>query len=110
MDLDIRIGNESLPVDIDNPFRFDISAVINDIIDFGNKNGVALTPYELDKLIPRMINGVSGCEAGCPADAQNVVREGFGKFKLEYIEGGILTATQILENSKELEVKIFPDF
>jgi hypothetical protein len=110
MDLDIRIGNEKMPVDIENPFRFDISAVINDIIEFGNKNEVALTPYELDKLIPRMIKGVAGCEAGCPADAQNVVREGFGNFKLEYVEGGILTAVQMLENSKELEVKIFPDF
>ena len=110
MDLDIRIGNESLPVDIENPFKFDISAVINDIIEFGNKHEVALTLFELDKLIPRMIKGVAGCEAGCPADAQNVVREGFGNFKLEYIEGGILTAIQMLENSKELEVKIFPDF
>ena len=110
MDLDIRIGNESLSVDIENPFRFDISAVMNDIIEFGSNNEVALAPYELDKLIPKMIKGVSGCEAGCPADAHNVVRDGFGNFKLEYVEGGILTAIQTLESSKELEIKIFPDF
>ncbi|UCH79882.1 MAG: hypothetical protein JSW20_09000 [Nitrospiraceae bacterium] len=110
MDLDIRIGNNSLPVDIKNPFRFDISAVMNDIIEFGNKNKVALESYELDKLITRMIKGVAGCEAGCPSDAHNVVRQGFGNFKLEYVEGGILTAVQHLENSRELEIKIFPDF
>ncbi|MBC8413965.1 hypothetical protein H8E50_09900 [bacterium] len=110
MDLDIRIGNESLPVDIENPFRFDISAVMNNIIEFGIKNDVTLAPYELDKLIPRMIKGVAGCEAGCPSDAHNVVRQGFGNFKMEYVEGGILTAKQTLENSIELEVKIFPDF
>ncbi len=110
MDLDIRIGNESLPVDIENPFRFDMSAVMSDVIEFGNKNNVALESYKLDELIPRMIKGVAGCEAGCPSDAQNVVRQGFGNFKLEYVEGGILTAIQNLENSKELEIKIFPDF
>ena len=110
MDLDIRIGNESLPVNIENPFRFDISAVMNSIIEFGNKNEVTLGAYELDKLIPIMIKGVAGCEAGCPADAHNVVREGFGNFKLEYVEGGILTAIQTIENSKELELKLFPDY
>jgi hypothetical protein len=110
MDLDIRIGNESFPVDIDNPFRFDISAVMSDILVFGSRNEVALEPYELDKLIPRMIKGVAGCEAGCPSDAQNVVRQGFGSFKLEYVEGGILTAIQNVDNGRELEIKIFPDF
>ncbi len=110
MDLDIRIGKESLPVDIENPFRFDISAVMNEVIEFGNRNDVALESYELDKLIPRMIKGVAGCEAGCPSDAQNVVRQGFGNFKLEYVEGGILTAVQNVDDSRELEIKIFPDF
>jgi hypothetical protein len=110
MDLDIRIDNESLPVDIENPFRFDISVVMKDVIEFGNKNNVALEPYKLDKLIPMMIKGVAGCEAGCPSDAQNVVRQGFDSFILEYVEGGILTAIQTIENSKEIEIKIFPDF
>jgi len=110
MDIDIRINGKSHSIDIENPFRFDMSTVMNEIIEFGNKNEVGLTPYELDKLIPRMIKGVAGCESGCPSDAQNVVRQGFGNFKLDYIEGGILTAIQTLENSKELEIKIFPDF
>jgi hypothetical protein len=110
MDLDIRIGEDSFPVDIENPFRFDISAVMDDIIKFGNKNGVELEAYGLDKLIPRMIKGVAGCEAGCPSDAHGVVRQGFGDFKLDYVEGGILTAVQFLENSKKLEIKLFPDF
>ena len=38
MDLDVVIGNESLPVNIENPFRFDIASVMSKIIDFGNKN------------------------------------------------------------------------
>jgi hypothetical protein len=110
MDIDIRINEKSHSIDIENPFRFDMSAVMSDVIEFGNKNNVALEPYKLDELIPMMIKGVAGCEAGCPSDAQNVVRQGFGNFKLDYIEGGILTAIQTLENSKELEIKIFPDF
>ena len=110
MDLDINIGNESLPIDIDNPFRFDISTVMNNIIKFGNTNGVDLSPFSLDILVPKMIKGVAGCEAGCPSDAHNVVRDGFGNFKLEYVEGGILTATQTLQNDKVLQIKIFPDF
>ncbi len=110
MDLNVRIGNDSLPVDIENPFRFDMSAVMSNIIEFGNKNGIELAPYDLDKLIPRMIKGVAGCEAGCPSDAQNVDRQGYGNFRLEYVEGGILTAVQNVDDSRELEIKIFPDF
>ena len=110
MDLDIRIGKESLPVNIENPFRFDIAAVMGKIIDFGNAKGVDLSPLSLDRLIPKMIKGVAGCEAGCPSDAHNVVRDGFGDFKLEYVEGGILTATRTMENGEVLQIKIFPDF
>ena len=110
MDLDVVIGNESLPVNIENPFRFDIASVMSNIIDFGNKNEVDLVPFKLDELIKRMIKGVAGCEAGCPSDAKNIVRDGFGNFTLDYVEGGILTATQDLNNNKTLQIKIFPDF
>ena len=72
--------------------------------------GIDLKPFNIEDLIPRMIRGVAGCEGGCPSDAMRMVREGFGKFKLEYVEGGILTAVQTLESGKPLEVKIFPDF
>ena len=110
MDIDISINGDSYSFDVENPHRFDVSEVLGDIVDFGNKNGVDLAPYELDKLIPLMIRGVAGCEAGCPSDAMGVARRGFGNFKIAYVEGGILTATQILENGNPLEVKIFPDF
>ena len=110
MDLDVVIGNESLPVNIENPFRFDVASVMSKIIDFGNKNEVDLTPLKLDELIKRMIKGVAGCEAGCPSDAKSIVRDGFGDFALDYVEGGILTATQGLINNKTLQVKIFPGF
>lgn len=110
MDLDVAIGNESLPVNIENPFRFDIAAVMSNIIDFGNENEVDLIPFQLDELIKRMIKGVAGCEKGCPSDAKSIVRDGFGNFTLDYVEGGILTATQELNNNKTLQIKIFPGF
>ncbi len=110
MDIDVRIDKESLNINIENPYRFDVSQVTKNIIDFGNKFDVDFTPLEMEKLIPRMIKGVAGCEAECPSDAKSLVRHGFGKFKLLYIEGGILTAINTIENGKRIEVKVFPDF
>ena len=110
MDVDISINGKSLSINVENPHRFDAAGAMEDIARFGDENGVSLAPYELDKLISLMIRGVAGCEAGCPSDAMGVARRGFGNFKIEYIEGGILTARQQLENGAPLEVKIFPDF
>ena len=110
MDLDIKLDSESLHIEIENPYKVDIPQVTKDIHDFGNKFETDLSPLNINNLIPRMIRGVAGCEGGCPTDAMRMVREGFGAFKLEYIEGGILTAAQTLENGKPIEVKLFPDF
>lgn len=110
MDIEISINGNSCSINVENPHRFNVTDVMEDIVSFGNKNGVNLSPYELDILILKMIRGVAGCEAGCPSDAMSVVRKGFGNFKLSYVEGGILTAVQKLENGNPLEVKIFPDF
>ncbi|GBE03131.1 hypothetical protein BMS3Abin09_00039 [bacterium BMS3Abin09] len=110
MDIDVKIDKESLHIEVENAYRVDVPQVTNDIHDFGNKLGVDLTPLNIENLIPRMIRGVAGCEGGCPSDAMRMVREGFGKFKLKYVEGGILTAVQTLESGKLLEVRIFPDF
>jgi len=110
MDIDISINGHSYSINVENPHRFHISDVMKDITGFGNKFGVDLSPFELDVLIPRMIRGVVGCEAGCPSDAMGVARRGFGKFRIEYVEGGILTASQKLENGNPLEIKVFPDF
>ena len=110
MDIDININGKSLSINVENPHRFDVSGAMEEIARFGETYGVNLSPYELDTLIPLMIRGVAGCEAGCPSDAMGVVRKGFGNFRLSYIEGGILTAAQNLDNGDPLEVKIFPDF
>lgn len=110
MDIDVKINSESMSISIDNPHRFDMAKHTGKILSFGKKLGVDLTPLEVDKLIPRMIRGVAGCEKGCPSDAKSLVQDGFGLFDLSYIEGGILTAVHNLENGHPLEVKIFPDF
>jgi hypothetical protein len=110
MDIDVKIDKESLNINIDNPYRFDISRVTKNIIDFGKKTGVDLSQLKIDKLILKMIRGVAGCEEGCPADAKSLVREGFENFAISYVEGGILTAVHTLENGKPLEVKVFPEF
>ncbi len=110
MDIDVSINNESITINIENPHRFDLSQVTERIVDFGMKQGISLSELRIEKLIPRMIRGVAGCEGGCPSDAKGLVREGFGDFNLSYIEGGILSAVHGLENGKSLSVKIFPEF
>ena len=110
MEIDVRLSNESLCINIEDPFKVDIASVTADIYNFGNNKGIDLSSLEIEKLIPRMIQGVAGCEGGCPADAKNLVRQGFGVFRLSYVEGGILTAARKLTNGTQLEVKIFPEF
>lgn len=110
MDIDVKVDNESHSVSIDDPYKFDSVPVFREIIFFGDRCGIDFIPLQIDKLIIRMIRGVAGCEGGCPADAKSLVREGFGEFKLEYVEGGILTATHQNDSGKKIEVKIFPDF
>ena len=110
MDIDVTIGEDSLTLNVTDPFGFGTSGDSKSIIDFGRKLGVDMVGIEVDKLIPRMIRGVAGCEGGCPADAQSLVRDGFGMFDLSYIEGGILSAVCGLEDGKSVSVKIFPEF
>jgi hypothetical protein len=40
----------------------------------------------------------------------SLARQGFGDFRLSYVEGGILTAVYTLDNDRPLEVKVFPEF
>jgi hypothetical protein len=111
MDVDISIGDESITVSsIENPYRYDSSQLMRSIMEFGDKAGIDLAALEVDKLVPLMIRGVAGCEGGCPANAQSLVREGFGEFSLTYIEGGILSAVYSRKNGEPLSVKVFPDF
>ncbi len=110
MELDVSIDSESLSIEIDNPYKYDAVSNTRDIIEFGSKLGVDLAPLEMEKLVPRMIRGVAGCEQGCPSDAKSMVSDGFGSFTLSYVEGGILTAVQTLDKDKEISVKLFPNF
>ncbi|RJQ49998.1 MAG: hypothetical protein C4538_00915 [Nitrospiraceae bacterium] len=110
MDIDIRIGKESLTINIENPHRFDLTQIIRNIIDFGRKKGLDIQDLRVEQLIPRMIRGVAGCEGGCPSNAKNVAKEGFGNFNLSYVEGGILKAVYSLSNGDPFEIKVFPEF
>lgn len=110
MDIDIIIGDKSLNVSLENAFRFDAEKLMQKVNDFSRSLGTDISGLRIEKLIPRMIKGVAGCENGCPSDAKSFVREGFGNFSLSYVEGGILKAEQQLDNGKNLEIKIFPEF
>lgn len=110
MDIDIRIGRESLTINIENPHRFDLTQVITNIADFGKKRGLSIQDLRVEQLLPRMIRGVAGCEGGCPSNAKSVAREGFGNFELSYVEGGILKAVHAFGNGDPLEIKVFPEF
>ncbi|MBI5740342.1 MAG: hypothetical protein HZA16_06420 [Nitrospirae bacterium] len=110
MDIDISVGKESVTINIENPHRVDLSQVIRSVIDFVKDKGIDIIDLRIDQLIPRMIRGVAGCEAGCPSNAKSVVREGFGNFSLSYVEGGILKAAYLPGNGTPLEIKVFPGF
>lgn len=110
MDIDIAIGKKSLTLSVENPFHFDLAQLLQRISEFCGEKGLDIKKFGIEKLIPRMIRGVAGCEGGCPSDAKSFVREGFGDFSLSYVEGGILKAVQPLDNGDHLEIKIFPEF
>ena len=110
MDIDVSVGKESLTINVENPHGSDLSSAVAGIVDFSMKQGIDVTALELEKLIPRMVKGVSGCQDGCPSNAKSLVREGFGNFSLAYVEGGILSAVHNLENGNTFSVKVFPEF
>jgi hypothetical protein len=110
MELDVRVGNKSLSIPIDNPFRLDIEATAGKIESFLASESAKANGLDFRGLLPKMIKGIAGCEGGCPSDAKNFVKRGFINFKLEYIEGGILHAQATSEDGKPVSVKIFPDF
>lgn len=117
MNIDISIDKEpacsagrSLTINVENPYKFNLTPFMKSILDLGAESGVDLAPLKIEKLIPRMIRGVAGCENGCPSDAKSLVREGFEGFSISYIEGGILSAVHRLKNGKSFSIKLFPDF
>jgi hypothetical protein len=69
-----------------------------------------LNGLDLRGLLPKMIKGTVGCEAGCPSDAKGFVSRGFQRFELAYIEGGILSAKAATPDGRGLQIRIFPEF
>jgi hypothetical protein len=110
MELDVSMDNDSLAIPIDNPFHMDMDTIMVKIESFAVSKGASTSGLDVRGLLPRMVRGIAGCESGCPADAKGLVSAGFGDFKLEYVEGGILTAKAATRNGKELSLKMFPDF
>ncbi len=110
MELDVLLDKESISIAIDNPFHLDLDSTISRIDQFLASRGAALNGTDLRGLLPRMVKGIAGCEAGCPANAKDLVSAGYRNFTLQYIEGGILSASAKLENGKTLTLKLFPEF
>ncbi|MBF0607327.1 MAG: hypothetical protein SFH39_08550 [Candidatus Magnetobacterium sp. LHC-1] len=110
MEIDISIDKESMALDVANPYDFDVVKARDKIVGFASGMGVDVGQLNIDHLLSRMIRGVAGCEHGCPADAKSLVRSGVGAFKLDYIDGGILSARCALKDNKHLEIKVFPGY
>jgi len=110
MELDVRMGKEALSIIIENPFRLDTDTIVGRIEKFVATGGMETKDLDIRGLLPRMVKGIAGCEAGCPSDARSVVKKGHQQFSLEYIEGGILSATAQLGQGQTLSLKLFPDF
>lgn len=110
MELDVSVEKDSLSIPINDPFRLDLDAIVEKIEDFVASKGSRLDGLDIKGLLPMMVKGISGCEAGCPANALELVSKGFRNFDLSYVEGGILTAKADTEENKLLSIKIFPDY
>lgn len=110
MELDIKIGSDSLSVPINNPFQLDLPSMMEKIESFAASKEINLGSLDIRGLIPKMVKGIAGCERGCPADAKGLVSRGVKDFHLEYIEGGILSANGTAVDGTIIQIKMFPDF
>jgi hypothetical protein len=110
MELDIKIDNNSLSIPINNPFHLELDPIMKQINAFASEKGSNIDSLDIKGLIPKMVKGIAGCERGCPADAKGMVSKGVKNFELEYIEGGILSATAKTSTGKIIHLKMFPDF
>ena len=108
--LDVAIGKESLSLDIGDPYRLDLDALLAQVESFASARRASLDGIDLRGLIPKMVRGIAGCEGGCPANARSLVERGFRNFRLRYIEGGILAAQVETRNGETLSLKMFPEF
>ncbi len=110
MELDVGMEEDSISIPINDPFCLDLDAIITKIDCFLTSKGSGLNSTDIRELLPRMVKGIAGCEAGCPANAKDLVSQGYRNFELEYIEGGILSAHTKLGNGKSLRIRMFPEF
>jgi hypothetical protein len=110
MELDVHFSNKKVSIVIEKPFRLDLGDIVNRIDQMLISEGTRLNGLDVAGLIPLMIKGIAGCEAGCPANAKSLVERGYQNFTLRYVEGGILTATAKVADNKLLTLKLFPDF
>ena len=110
MELDIKIGSDSLSIPISNPFQLELDSMIETIKNFASLRGIKLDNLDIRGLISKMVKGIAGCERGCPADAKGLVSRGVSDFELEYIEGGILSAKAKTAEGTPIFLKMFPDF
>lgn len=110
MELDVSIEKDSLSIPIVNPFKLDLDALVGKIGEFCASRGIGPDDLDIQGLIPRMVKGIAGCEAGCPSNAKELVSRGYKNFELAYVEGGILTAQATTGDGKVLSLKMFPDF
>ncbi len=110
MILDVAVGSDSTTIEISEPFRADVDAIVKRIDRFAASKGADMAGLELKRLISGMIKGIAGCEHGCPANAKGFVSAGFRDFELRYIEGGILLASTSLGGGSPLSLRMFPDF
>ncbi len=110
MELDVSLDKDSLSIPITNPFKLDAEEIESQIEGFVSERGASLQGLDVKGLLPKLVRGIAGCEGGCPADAMGVVRAGYRNFKIEYVEGGILTAKAKTSDGTSLSLKMFPDF
>ncbi len=110
MELDVRINGEKISIPIQDPFHLDLDAIISRIDRLVSTQGARVNGLDIRGLLPRMVKGIAGCEAGCPANAKSLVEKGYQNFTLQYVEGGILTASAKIAGGTTLSLKLFPDF
>jgi|Deesub1362B_J571_1020462.scaffolds.fasta_scaffold00061_97 hypothetical protein len=108
MEIEVRVGNESLTLHVDNPFRINPEELSSQIKRHFSRFNI--DNMDIEGLLPKMVRGVFGCEEGCPADAKRLVSEGYKDFQLEYIEGGILSASCKVNEKDIFSIKVFPEF
>lgn len=110
MELNIRLEKHSISLPVKNPFQLDLDSLVNQIETFVVSKGDGLSGMDVRGLLPRMVKGIAGCEAGCPADAKGLVSRGFQNFSMEYVEGGILAAKATTKAGNSFVLRMFPDF